>query len=136
MTKDFELREFLYSRFYAEANVQDKVIESYEQDVAVQDNLQILAEQLQVIRDYIAKPITINIAYRPYWWEKKRGRNGKSQHCLGKAADIKVMGYDNRELHKAILELIKDKKIIDGGVGLYNTFIHYDIRPYSARWKR
>ena len=34
MTKDFELREFLYSRFYAEANVQDKVIESYEQDVA------------------------------------------------------------------------------------------------------
>ena len=136
MTKDFELREFLYSRFYAEANVQDKVIESYEQDVAVQDNLQILAEQLQVIRDYIAKPIQINIAYRPYWWEKQRGRNGKSQHCLGKAADIKVMGYDNRELHKAILELIAAGEIINGGVGLYSTFIHYDIRNYAARWKR
>lgn len=136
MTKDFDIKEFLYSRFYAEANVQDKVIESYEQDVAVQDNLQILAEQLQVIRDYIAKPIQINIAYRPYWWEKQRGRNGKSQHCLGKAADIVVKGMGTKELHKAILELIEQGKIVNGGVGLYNTFIHYDIRPYPARWKR
>ena len=136
MTKDFDIKEFLYSRFYAEANVQDKVIESYEQDVAVQDNLQILAEQLQVIRDYIAKPIQINIAYRPYWWEKQRGRNGKSQHCLGKAADIVVKGMGTKELHKAILELIEQDKIVNGGVGLYNTFIHYDIRPYPARWKR
>lgn len=136
MTKDFDIKEFLYSRFYAEANVQDKVIESYEQDVAVQDNLQILAEQLQVIRDYIAKPVQINIAYRPYWWEKQRGRNGKSQHCLGKAADIVVKGMGTKELHKAILELIEQDKIVNGGVGLYNTFIHYDIRPYPARWKR
>ena len=136
MTKDFELREFLYSRFYAEANVQNRVIESYHQDVAVQDNLQILAEQLQVLRDYIAKPVSINIAYRPHWWEKMRGRSGKSQHCLGKAADIRVLGYDTRELHKAILELIAENKMQNGGLGLYSTFVHYDIRPYPARWKR
>jgi len=136
MTKDFELREFLYSRFYAEANVQDKVIESYEQDVAVQDNLQILAEQLQVIRDYIAKPITINIAYRPEFWERLRGRSGTSQHCLGKAADITVRGMSTKVLHQIILNLIKEGKIVNGGLGLYQTFIHYDIRPYPARWSK
>ena len=136
MTKDFDIKEFLYSRFYAEANVQDRVIESYYQDVAVQDNLQILAEQLQVIRDYIAKPIQINIAYRPYWWEKQRGRNGKSQHCLGKAADITVRGMSTKVLHQIILNLIKEGKIVNGGLGLYQTFIHYDIRPYPARWSK
>ena len=136
MTKDFTLDEFLHSRFFAAAGVQDKVIESYQQNTAVQNNIKVLAEQLQIIRDYVGQPITINIAYRPHWWEKMRGRNGKSQHCLGKAADIVVKGMGTKELHKAILELIEQGKIVNGGVGLYNTFIHYDIRPYPARWKR
>ena len=100
MTKDFTLNEFLHSRFYAKAGVQDRVIESYQQSVAVQNNLKILAEQLQVIRDHIGKPVNINIAYRPYWWEKMRGRDGKSQHCLGKAADIVVKGMGTKELAK------------------------------------
>ena len=136
MTKNFKLEEFIYSRFYASAGVQDKVIESYQQNTAIQDNLQTLAEQLQVLRDEIDKPIQINIAYRPYWWEKLRGRKGTSQHCLGKAADITVKGMDTHELHKEILKLIQQGKMINGGLGLYNTFVHYDIRPYPARWKR
>lgn len=136
MTKDFDIKEFLYSRFYAEANVQDRVIESYYQDVAVQDNLQILAEQLQVLRDYVAKPVLINIAYRPFWWEKMRGRKGNSQHCLGKAADITVRGMNTKVFHQIILNLIKEGKIVNGGLGLYQTFIHYDIRPYPARWSK
>ena len=136
MTKDFDIKEFLYSRFYAEANVQDRVIESYYQDVAVQDNLQILAEQLQVLRDYVAKPVLINIAYRPFWWEKMRGRKGNSQHCLGKAADIYAPKLTILELYKAIQGLIAQGKIINGGLGLYNTFIHYDIRQTPARWRK
>lgn len=136
MTKNFKLEEFIYSRFYASAGVQDKVIESYQQNTAIQDNLQTLAEQLQVLRDEIDKPIQINIAYRPYWWEKLRGRKGTSQHCLGKAADIAVKGMGTHELHKEILKLIQQGKMINGGLGLYNTFVHYDIRPYPARWKR
>lgn len=136
MTKNFTLEEFIYSRFYAEAGVQDRVIESYKNSVAVQENLQTLAEQLQVIRDEIKLPININIAYRPYWWEKMRGRKGTSQHTLGKAADITVKGMSTKVLHKIILNLAQDGEIINGGVGLYNTFVHYDIRPYPARWKR
>ena len=136
MTKNFKLDDFIYSHFYTQANVQDRVIKSYKQDKTVQNNLEILAKQLQIIRDEINKPIHINIAYRPYWWEKMRGRNGKSQHCLGKAADIVVKGMDTKILHKTIENLIKDNKIINGGLGLYQTFIHYDIRSYPARWSK
>lgn len=134
MTKNFKLDEFIYSKFYREAGVQDRVIDSYNKDITVQNNIKILADQLQVIRDEIGKPIRINIAYRPYWWEKMRGRSGTSQHCLGKAADIVVSEISTKELHNVILKLIKEGKIINGGVGLYPTFVHYDIRPYPARW--
>ena len=134
MTKNFNLEEFIYSKFYKAAKVQEKVIESYEKDKGVQENLKLLAEQLQVLRDEINKPITINIAYRPYWWEKMRGRIGTSQHCLGKAADITVEEMSITELHKEILKLIEQGKMINGGLGLYQTFIHYDIRSYPVKW--
>lgn len=134
MTKNFNLEEFIYSKFYKAAKVQEKVIESYEKDKGVQENLKLLAEQLQVLRDELNKPITINIAYRPYWWEKMRGRTGTSQHCLGKAADITVEEMSITELHKEILKLIEQGKMINGGLGLYQTFIHYDIRSYPVKW--
>ena len=136
MTKDFKLEEFIYSRFYEEAGVQDRVIESYESDEQVKANLQELAEQMQVIRDAIKTPIKINIAYRPRWWELKRGRSGTSQHCKGKAADIYAPKLTILELYKAIQGLIAQGKIINGGLGLYNTFIHYDIRQTPARWRK
>lgn len=136
MTKDFTLNEFIYSKFFEEAGVQDKVIESYNNSKAVQDNIKELAEQLQIIRDAIQMPITINIAYRPEFWERLRGRSGTSQHCLGKAADITVRGMSTKVLHQIILNLIKEGKIVNGGLGLYQTFIHYDIRPYPARWSK
>lgn len=136
MTKNFNLEEFIYSKFYKAAKVQEKVIESYEKDKEVQENLKLLAEQLQVLRDELNKPITINIAYRPYWWEKMRGRTGTSQHCLGKAADIRVNGMTTKELHTVILKLIGEGKMNNGGLGLYRTFVHYDIRPYPARWTK
>ena len=136
MTKDFTLDEFLHSRFFAAAGVQDKVIESYQQNTAVQENIKVLAEQLQIIRDYVGQPITINIAYRPHWWEKMRGRGGTSQHCLGKAADIYAPGLTIIELYRTIQSLIAQGKIKNGGLGLYNTFIHYDIRQTPARWRK
>ena len=50
------------------------------------------------------------------------------------AADIKVKGYEPREVHRIIERLIAEGKMAEGGLGLYETFVHYDVRGRRARW--
>jgi uncharacterized protein YcbK (DUF882 family) len=33
-----------------------------------------------------------------------------------------------------IVELIKEGKMKKGGIGLYTTFTHYDVRGFNRRW--
>ena len=102
------------------------------EDVIV--NLMLLAEQLQVLRDFIDKPITVNSGYRSPKYNKKIGGATRSQHLLGKAADIRVDGISPSEIHSVIEELILDGRMQQGGLGKYNSFTHYDIRAKKARW--
>ena len=37
---------------------------------------------------------------------------------------------------KTIEALIELEYIPEGGLGIYNTFVHYDIRGYKARWDK
>lgn len=53
---------------------------------------------------------------------------------LATAADIKVPGLDPRDVKEAIVTLIKEGKMDSGGIGLYKTFTHYDVRGRNARW--
>ena len=53
---------------------------------------------------------------------------------LAKAADIKIPGMTPKEVKDTIEELIKSGKMVKGGVGLYRTFTHYDVRGRNARW--
>lgn len=93
-----------------------------------------LAWVLQQIRDLVNVPISINSAYRCPEHNLAVGGSSKSQHLLGKAADLKPKGLSTEELHDAIEDLVKSKRIPEGGLGLYNTFVHYDIRRIKARW--
>ena len=94
-----------------------------------------LANQLQTIRDVIKTPIQINSAYRCIKHNKAIGGSVSSQHILGKAADIVVRGYDpSLEIYPLIEELINEGQILQGGLGDYPTFTHYDIRKTKARW--
>ena len=97
-------------------------------------NLRLLAEQLQILRDFIGKAITINSGYRSPHYNKKIGGASRSQHKLGTAADIRVEGVSPREIHGIISELIKDGRMKEGGLGKYSSFTHYDIRGTKARW--
>jgi uncharacterized protein YcbK (DUF882 family) len=99
-------------------------------------NVQFLAEQLQVIRDVIGEPIHINSAYRHEEYNSAIGGSIRSQHILAKAADLRVgEGFSSGILYDVIIELIKDGSIYDGGVGLYSSFVHYDVRTSGrARW--
>ncbi len=131
ITQNFKLDEFLLSKFY-DKDQQKKVLESV--DHRVLENIHQLAEELQVLRNKLDQPIKINIGFRPLWWELKQGRSGSSQHVKGKAADIRANGLKPKYVAAKIEQLIREGKMSEGGLSDYNTFTHYDIRGYKARW--
>jgi uncharacterized protein YcbK (DUF882 family) len=97
-------------------------------------NIQKVANQLQIIRDKVNVPIRVNSAYRCLEYNRSIGSNDTSQHVLGKAVDIVIKGYTPNEVADLIEQLIADGDILQGGLGRYNTFTHYDIRGRKARW--
>ena len=100
----------------------------------VLDNVRELACNLQVLRDFLGEPIKINTAYRSLKHNRSIGSKDSSQHIKGKAADIKVRDLDTEDLYLIMEKLIEIGDLKEGGLGLYNTFVHYDIRGTKARW--
>jgi uncharacterized protein YcbK (DUF882 family) len=98
------------------------------------DNVQALAENLQILRDFLNRPIRIISGYRSPEYNAKVKGVKKSQHLVAKAADIVVRGIKPKAIHTFVLRLMKEGKMSKGGVGLYRTFVHYDIRGRNARW--
>jgi len=72
--------------------------------------------------------------YRTYNHNKAVGGAKRSQHLTASAADINAQDYTPKQLHMIIELLIDEGKMKQGGLGLYNTFVHYDIRGIKARW--
>lgn len=97
-------------------------------------NIKQLANALQTIRGSIGVPLNINSAYRSPEHNKRVGGSLKSQHLLGKAADLSNSKLPPAQLAEVIEELISGGYIPEGGIGIYNTFVHYDIRGTKARW--
>ena len=97
-------------------------------------NVQILARQLEVLRAHLKAPIRITSGYRSEAHNKRSNGKSNSQHLLGKASDLQVDEVSPKKVHKAILKLIKEGKMLEGGLGLYDSFVHYDIRGTEARW--
>jgi uncharacterized protein YcbK (DUF882 family) len=93
-----------------------------------------LAKNLQVLRDAVGKSITITSGYRSPQHNKKIGGAKDSQHVKGLAADIKVAGMTPKEVALVIEGLIESGKMRQGGIGIYPSWVHYDIRGTKARW--
>ena len=97
-------------------------------------NIQKLANQLQYVREFLDLPINLTNAYRCPTHNKAVGGVKNSQHVLGKAADIKIKGLTPQEVAVILDRLTTDGEILQGGIGIYSTFTHYDIRGKKARW--
>ena len=100
----------------------------------VLENIIILAGNLEALRAVLNTPIKINSGYRSPEWNKAQGGVKSSQHTKGTAADIVVDGYDTDFVYQTIEMLIAKGDMKEGGLGLYDTFVHYDIRGAKARW--
>lgn len=100
----------------------------------VKTNLAILAENLEVLRSHFGKPITITSGYRSPTHNLRIGGASQSFHTLGMAADIKVKDIDPKLVYNAIELLIRSGKMKEGGLGLYNSWVHYDTRGKRIRW--
>jgi uncharacterized protein YcbK (DUF882 family) len=93
-----------------------------------------LAKNLQVLRDEVKKSIQITSGYRsPEHNAKVKGAKN-SMHITGMAADIKVSGMTPKQVAEVIERLIAEKKMKEGGIGIYKTWLHYDHRNTKARW--
>ena len=122
LTKDFRLSEFACKDG---TEVPDDYL----------DNVKLLAENLQALRDYLNSPITITSGYRTESYNLKVGGKPNSQHKLAKAADIQIKGMTPKEVFETIEKLITSGKMVQGAIGLYATFVHYDVRGTMARWE-
>ena len=89
-----------------------------------------LVSVLQKIRNHFGKAVTITSAYRTPNHNKNVGGTSFSQHLYGKAADIKVQGIAPSEVAKYAETLLDE-----GGIGIYNTFTHIDVRATKSRWQ-
>lgn len=89
-----------------------------------------LVRILQEIRNYFKAPITINSGFRTATKNKTVGGATNSQHLYGMAADIVVKGVEPKEVYAYADSLMP----YTGGVGLYSTFTHVDVRKTKSRW--
>ena len=63
--------------------------------------------------------------------KKEKGAKG-SYHILGWAVDIKIPGVSPYKMYAYATKISKSKEI--GGVGLYKTFMHIDVRGKYSPW--
>lgn len=121
LTKNFSLSEF---RCHDGTEVPENLI----------PNVRSLAINLQVLRDFIKVPIYLVSAYRTEAHNNSVGGAKQSQHLVAKAGDLKAPGYTPKQLARVIEYLISEGKMKQGGIGIYETFTHYDVRGRKARW--
>lgn len=89
-----------------------------------------LVDLLQKIRDHFGVAVTINSGYRTSSYNKKVGGVSNSQHVKGTAADIVVKGIDPLTVGQYVEYIMPDH----GGIGVYQTFTHVDVRTSRSRW--
>lgn len=93
----------------------------------VDAELMLVLEQLRMA---LKRQITVNSGIRCSEHNHDISGSPKSQHLLGKAADIVVASSSPTEVYN-YLDMLYPSKY---GIGKYKTFVHIDVRQKKARW--
>jgi hypothetical protein len=122
-TAHFKLRDFL--------SPADADAEEYGVPYTVFDNLQMLMERLEKVREKLdGQELVIRSGYRSPRFNRAVGGAGASQHLYARAADIFVQNYAMTacQLGRLIMEDTSLKTLF-GGIGLGSVKnVHVDIR--------
>lgn len=90
-----------------------------------------LLDLLELIRIHYNKPLIINSAYRTVAYNSSlKNSSPKSQHMFGNAADIYISGVSPLKLYS----WLNSKYPNSLGLGIYDTFVHVDVREGKSRW--
>ena len=89
-----------------------------------------LVEVLQHIRDHFGASVTVTSGCRCKSYNAEVGGSNKSQHTMGRAADIVVEGIAPEYVANLAEQYMGDT----GGIGRYPDFTHIDTRTGCARW--
>ena len=89
-----------------------------------------LARVLDDVREYFGQRTTINSGCRCKTHNQDVGGGEKSQHLLGRAADIVV---DDVHAHM-VSNYLTNKYEYKYGIGTYKGFTHIDTRSQKSRW--
>ena len=119
---NFSLGEF---RCHDGTNVPEKFRGNVQQ---VMNNLEVLRTELE------NNSITINSGYRTPAYNQSIGGASQSRHMCGQAADIRVSDHTPTGVADTIETLITSRRMRQGGLGRYSSFVHYDVRGTRARW--
>ena len=114
VSEHFKLREF-------KCNDNSRVVVLNDELVAVLENT----------RQHFGKSIKINSGYRTVAYNSTlKNSSPQSQHTHGNAADIVVSDVKPIDVYNYFNKAYPDKY----GIGIYNTFVHIDVRPTKSRW--
>lgn len=95
-----------------------------------------LAQNLQVIQQHLGGTIRVISGFRTPAHNTQKGGAKNSQHMVAAAADFTLTGRTPEQLFIAVQQLIADGSIAPGGVGIYDGWVHYDVRGSVVLWDR
>ena len=108
LTENFTLAEFEKSETASRRGIDNRT-----PDDAIRENLKALCVKvLQPVRDHFQQTVRINSGYRCHELTRAVGSSTRSQHCLGEAADIEIMGLSNYELAEWIRDNVDFDQLI------------------------
>jgi len=96
-------------------------------------NITKVAKVCDLIREEAGVPIRVNSCFRNEAYNKAIGGVPKSQHRKGKAADISGPATT---VIRNIAKMLRNEGVFQGGIGIYNNFVHIDVRGTPANWDK
>lgn len=118
LSDNFTLQELTHSDLAARHGLNNQP----NGDVLV--NLTRLAKFLEKVRAILKKPITVNSAYRSPEVNNLLGSKPTSQHCMGCAADIRVVGMSPNSIVETI---VKSNIEYDQVIREFDSWVHISI---------